>query len=181
MNEAPAKQWFAVHTGPKMEFIASRELKRQGMWLFLPFERIRRRRKLPLRDAYRVEWIERPFYPRYLFVHVGHEAIAAINDTVGVSTLVYFAGQPLAIPGRIIDELMERADGDGLMGATDQLARRRWNAGEPVTFPTDSPLAGLVAHIAADLGGKEVKVWLDALGGRREVSVDPKMLRAAGA
>lgn len=167
-------RWYAVHTRPQSEAEADCNLRRQGYWTFYPFHRIRRRRKRPNTNVYTVEWVERPYFSRYVFVALRHdqESLYGVNETDGVSTVVYCGPDPLVIPHSVMDELMDRADDKGLIGVLDNASRPKLKPGQMVTFKDNSPLAGLVAQVAVD-AGREIRVWLDVLGGRRRISVTP--------
>ena len=103
--------WYAVHTQPHKEAIASEHLLRQGFKVFLPQHRKKRR------HARKVDWIKSPLFPRYLFVGIDQENMRwrSIHSTVGVSYLVQFGDQPIEVPIAIIDVLQSRVDEDGLI------------------------------------------------------------------
>lgn len=167
--------WLAVHVGPRMEAYASQHLRRQGYHVWYPFERIRRRKKLPNRDQFKIEWIEVPHFARYIFVALTKpgQSVYAINETDGVSTVVYCGSEPLPIPHRVMDELMARADKNGCVGAIDKVSRKRFQAGQQVRFVETSPFAGLIAEIEQDAGSK-TRVWLESF--KNPVEVDPDLL-----
>lgn len=106
----PEPRWFAVMTAPQQEGIAATWLNRAGYYACYPFDRFQRRRKRPHGRTI-VEWIERPHFPRYVFVALRYvnEAIGPINAVKGVSRLVCrrLSGEPLQIPTRIIDALLD--------------------------------------------------------------------------
>lgn len=103
-------KWFAVMCGPCQESTAATWLSRAGYYVAYPFDRFQRRRKLA-HGRNRVEWIERPRFPRYIFVALryGNEAIGPINAVKGVSRLVCrrLSGEPLQIPSRVMDALLD--------------------------------------------------------------------------
>lgn len=99
--------WLAVHTRPQAEALAEYHLRRQGYRVLAPWysvEIIRNRRLGRER---------RPWFPRYAFVGLdrGH-AIAPINSTVGVSTVLYCGEEPLTIPAPLIEAMVSRLDFD---------------------------------------------------------------------
>lgn len=171
--------WYAVHTGPRMEDVADANLRQQGYMTFYPFVRMRQRRKIANRDQFHVEWVNKPYFPRYLFAAIRgpHESIYAINETDGVSTVVYCGDDPLPVPHDVMDELMGRAEHEGKISDIDTLAREKFPEGEQVTFIDESPFAGLMARVAID-SGKAVRVWIEMLSKEQEVSVPPDLLRA---
>jgi len=174
----PYPHWYAVQTLPRAEATADQNLRRIGYHTFFPFQRVRRRRKRPNSTAYLVEWIEQPYFPRYIFVAfrgLANESIGSVTDTVGVSAVVSCDDGPLEIPHAVMDELMARADENGMIGTYDAVARRKYSSGQKVFFHNNAPLAGFVVEVAID-AGREVRVWLDMLGSRRQVSVSPQMI-----
>ncbi len=172
--------WYAVMTGPRMEETADANLRQQEYATFYPFERVRQRRKIPRREQYIIEWVNKPYFPRYLFVAIrhDHEGLYAVNKTDGVSTVVYCGDEPLPIPHDVMDELMSRADVKGIVREIDTLARKKFAKGEQVKFLEESPFAGFLATVALD-SGKAVRVWIETLGRMSEVSVPPELLERA--
>lgn len=168
--------WYAVMTRAGMEGKADADLRRQGFTTFYPFERVRLRRKIPRQEKYLVTTVERPLFSRYLFVMLRPgQAMRAINDTGSVSTVVYMGGAPLCIPPSVMDAIMARADGRGLVQERDEAsapARVPMAAGTRVKFAEHTPFSGLVAMVAADLG-KSVKVVGAMFMGGCEINVDP--------
>lgn len=193
MNEfKDGPYWFAVHTAPQNEAKADENLRRQGFMTFYPFRRVRVRRKMPNRDVYKVEWIERPYFPRYLFVALRHEheTISAVNDTDAVSTVVHIRSrkgaerQYLQIPARVMDALMKIGDGTGFMSEEDQArlsAGFFGKVGQQFRFSGSSAFAGLIGTIScvADLDRSgQIKAFIDLFGGTREVDVPVRMVAA---
>lgn len=99
--------WYVVHTGPQLESRASRNLARAGYYTFYPFERVRKKRRRG--SQFVVEWIERPYLARYLFVCLRYadESFAEIEETDGVSLVVRtsIGRAPIVVPPAVIDEL----------------------------------------------------------------------------
>src|SRR5690606_36352862 len=117
-------------------------------WVFYPFIRVRKSRKRPNIEAKQVFVDEEPYFPRYLFVGLRgrpHETIYNVNQTDGVSTVVYCGDEPLAIPGEIMDELFRKADDGGQVASVDRLARKELAKDTLVEFRKNTPLAGLIA------------------------------------
>lgn len=167
-------KWFAVHTKPQMEADADVHLRRQGYWTFYPHIRQKVRRG-PRR---RLIEVTRPLFARYLFVAFrgrSGESVHAVNETIGVSTVVYTPGRdPFEIPHPVMDELMERADTDGLI---HQAKPAHWFKGRPgqnIELKDEAPYYGLCACIAsvADLDKRnEIGIFLRMLGAERRMNV----------
>lgn len=170
-------KWYAVHTAPRGEFFADANLRRQGFYTFLPFDRIRKRRKLPNREQYEPYWIEAAHFPRYIFVAMRGrpgESFGAINDTDGVSCVVSIRGKPLRIPAAVMDEIIEAADKRGMLTSEDWTQRERFKPGDGVVFAEGSPLAGFLAFVRLD-DGKKVRLWCDRIAG--EIVASPDILK----
>lgn len=170
-------RWYAVHTRSQMEEKAFVELKRLGLEVFYPFTRVRRRRRKPGTTRFIIEWIDKPFFSRYLFVGLEHDGqIGIVNAEDTVSTIVSLGGTAMRIPNKIIDRLMDLTDERGLVGAIDLTARPRFMSGVEVRLKQDHPLAGIVGEVVRD-AGREVVVLLQMLGATREILVDPRHIK----
>lgn len=174
MSTDRGSTWFAAMTKPGAEWEADFELKLLGFETFLPFERVRQRRKVPNRPQHVVVELEKPLYSRYLFVALQPgQSLYAVNTAAAVSTVVHMAGEPLCIPDAAITALMERCGSDGLFRHRDTLVRQRLSVGAYVKFLENGPLFGLVAQVAADLG-KNIRVVTRLFGVEVEVSTAPE-------
>ena len=110
-NFNDSHEWYCVFTKPHEEKLASMNLIRQDMEIFLPYVRSKRlyRRKL--------QWITSPMFPRYLFVNIHDmEYLPQIRSTRGVSSLVTFGiNIPAKVSVEIIDEIRSRCENDILI------------------------------------------------------------------
>lgn len=172
-------RWYAVHTGPRLEATASLNLRRQGFWVHYPFIRVRKSRKRALSTARQVHVVEEPYFPRYLFVALRSsrpdQTIYRVNQTDGVSTVVYCGEEPLEIPAPVMRELMRRADEAGQVANVDRVARKPYEEGDRIQFLENTPLAGLIATVIVDAGNK-IKVWCEHLGRVSEITVPPEFV-----
>lgn len=188
MVEAAAAQygqnvesWYAVYCGVNAEERAAEELRFKGYAVFYPIIEVHHRRKRPSVNAYVEEWIPRPYYPRYLFCGQREgmtRSVMPINETDGVSTVVYFGDRPLSIPAKIIQQIMDKADSDGIvakMDARNKAARKLFDKGDKVRI-TDGPFSGLLACILDD-DFKGTRVWLEQMGW--PLTMDGKSLELA--
>lgn len=177
MTTTQFPHWYAVHTKPQAEAEADLNLRRLGYATFYPFHRVRTRRRRAGTNAYRVEWIERPYFPRYTFVAVrASEGLGPAMRADGVSSIVQFDGQPLEIPHPVMDELMARADEAGLIGEEDLTARGKLRPGQKAHLE-NNPLSGLVAQVSVD-NGKEVRLWVEMFGGKVLARAKPEQVAA---
>ena len=158
--------WYAVFTKPQKEGLVHTLLTLQG------FETLYLHYPWTIRHARKERHVLRSYFPRYIFVSVGHgQAVGDINNTIGVSTVVYQGDDPLEIPLPVIEELRLRADESGLLKVTPEETteqRKRYRRGQKVRI-TEGVLEGLQAVIGLDAGhevvigidaGHEVKVWM---------------------
>lgn len=100
------KQWYVIHTQPRSEEIALKNLEAQGFEVFLPrYNRVRR-------HARKTEVILSPLFPRYIFValDVDAERWLTVNSTRGVAYIVRLQGRPTPVPEGIIDQLKNTRD-----------------------------------------------------------------------
>lgn len=153
--------WYAVHTHVHAETIAARHLERQHFGVYLP-KHLKRRS-----HARRIETVQAPLFPRYLFVQMDTERSRwrAISSTVGVSHLVSFGGEPAPVPLGVIEEI-RACEGQG--GLVDLHRRRPFQQGEKVRL-LDGPLRDSIGLFDCADDAMRVTILLDLLG--RQVRV----------
>jgi len=167
---------------PRREFLARDELERLGAAVFLPHERVKRRQRFR-RHQFRLVDRDEPIFPRYLFADAPNPTpllcARGIVDVLrsGVDRV------PLAVPDPVIDALRAVAGEDGRIRSWDSTklsTTLRLRVGDAVKLSGSAgPFAGLTAQISsvADLDRSgQVKVWLEMLGGKVDVSLDFKLL-----
>ena len=124
-----AETWYVVYTKANQEAKARRRLHDLGYRTFYAFDRVRRRRKRPGMNQHKVEWIERPYFSRYIFVAVQQDkgSLVEIEECDEVSAVVRrrISGEPYEIPkrelDRIVDEAMVRFDVGGYLALMREL------------------------------------------------------------
>ncbi len=99
-------RWHLLHTKPRQEKFALRNLEEQGYQCYLPTlpsEKIRQ-------GAVTIN--EEPLFPRYMFVRLGGEdsgkSAAPVRSTKGVSQLVRFGDQPAIVGDDLVNHLRAR-------------------------------------------------------------------------
>jgi transcriptional antiterminator RfaH len=158
--------WYAVHTGARAEWLVHSELRRQG------FETLYLHYLASVAHAGRKIGILRPYFPRYLFVGLKPgQSIGTVNNTAGVSAVVYFGDEPLRIPDHVIAELRGRGDQMGRIQSADETERKALTDGAEVRI-ISGPFAGLLATVARDKG-KAVQCWIRMFGHRTRATVSP--------
>lgn len=154
--------WYVVHTQPMAEQRALANLVRQGYEAYLPLYRRRRS------HARRVELVQRPLFPRYLFVRFDPKVDhwRSILGTFGVSGLVRIGDVPIPVPSGIVEDL--RAN-QAARSFDDEIApARKLAVGERIRVLA-GPFSDLVGKFQALADSERVIVLLEMLG--REVRV----------
>jgi transcriptional antiterminator RfaH len=163
------KRWYAVNTQPNQEARADENLRRQGFCSWLPrFRRLRR-------HARRTEFVLSPLFPGYLFVKLdpGTERWRSINGTFGVIRLLCNGDTPLAMPEGLVEEIMQRRDGSGLVA----LPPRRLAVGNAVRIAA-GPFANLEGLFQEMPGRDRVVLLFNLLGRKVRASVPLAVLAA---
>lgn len=160
------QRWYAVMCKARKEWLAEKNLKYQGYDTFFPHFR---EWTTPLRTKPRL--IIRPYLTRYIFAALTDRAkhsIYQINNTIGVSSVVYCGMDALAIPQEIINDIKDLADDKGQL-TRDQEPIFPGLPGDRIKFCEASPLFGFVAEIMrVDKDGK-IMVRLDKLLGAERI------------
>ena len=151
--------WFVVYTQPNGETRALANLARQGYQAYLP--RYRRRRA----HARKVDVVERPLFPRYLFVALDlmRARWRPILSTFGVCDVVRNGDVPAAVPTGIVEEI-RAGEAAHSFDAVDPLAGV--HAGDAVRI-ISGPFADLIGRFQSAAESERVVLLLDLLG--REV------------
>ena len=162
--------WYLVHTKPKQEKCALKNLCRQGYQCYLP--------TFPLEKLIQGSLVvaDEPLFPRYLFIRLGQgvsaKSWAPIRSTMGVSRLVSFGVEP----ARVDDGLI------GLLRVREESVRaepeRLFRPGERVCL-TDRPFAGIEGVYQIADGERRVMILIEILSKPVVVCVAPTGLRKA--
>ncbi len=163
--------WFVVQLKPNAEAIAKRNLLRQGINIFAPFEEVTARKARKLVQACKA------LFPGYLFVSFDQDAVRwrTVNSTLGVSRLVSFADdRPAQVPLGLISSLMRRCDPSG------KLLPPRFLHGGDVVRVTNGPFADFIGTVEQLAPDQRIWVLLDILGKNTRVAIRSADLRLAG-
>jgi transcriptional antiterminator RfaH len=166
----PGSRWYVVQTQPCAERRAMAHLERQGFTTYLP--RYRKRR----RHARRVETVEAPLFPRYLFVSIdlASQRWRSIHSTVGVSHLVCNGSDPAPLPDAVIDQLRAREE----EGFVQLPLRPSFKPGEAVRI-LDGAFTSCLGLYEGMKDGERIAVLLDLLGRKVRIYLDPESVAAA--
>ena len=94
------KNWYAVHTRSRHEKMVGRLLEEREVERFVPLMSVLSQ------WADRKKWVEKPYFPGYIFVRVREQEIASIHATRGVVRVV--GSEPYkatSIPDREIESI----------------------------------------------------------------------------
>lgn len=163
-------RWYLVQTRPHSERKAAEHLERQSFETYLP--RFLKRR----RHARRIETIETPLFPRYLFVSVDVAAQRwfSIRSTVGVSSLVCTGNRPTEVPDAVVAELKSR-ETNGLVGFGQP---PRFTAGDRVRI-LDGAFENCLGLFQGMRDQERVAILLELLGRKVRVVLDDLSVAAA--
>jgi len=160
------ERWYAVHTLPFAETRAERHLQRQEFRTFQP------KRHKTIRHARKLNTVEAPFFPRYLFIvlDLTRDQWRSVNGTIGVSRLVMCGDRPHPVPLGVVEALIEAADARGIL----QLGRKL-RLGESVRMMA-GPFAEQIAILDKLDDSGRVRVLLHILGRPVAISTDVNSL-----
>ena len=165
-----AERWYAAQLKPNGLAIAERNLARQGIESFCPWQIETARRNQHLHN------IRQPLFPGYIFVRVDPRAglWRKLRNTRGLTRLVQTDPRaPTPLPDALIEGLRQRCDADGQLAALPDLA-----PGDCVRV-ISGPFAEFVARIERITPDARIRVLFDLMQRKVAVELDPAQLRRA--
>ena len=110
------KNWYAVSTKHKLEFVALKNLERQYIYTYLP-----KIYKYSLNKKKLAKKLYNAFFPGYLFVNLDIEKDRwqKINSTIGVNKIISLGSCPVPIANSIVDEIKKLEDVKGIITEND--------------------------------------------------------------
>ncbi|MFQ3646356.1 MAG: transcription termination/antitermination NusG family protein [Anaerolineae bacterium] len=160
--------WYAVFCKPCKEVQVASYFDQHNVEVYLPMMRVKPANP---RCAH-----ERPFFPRYLFIHTDLSAVGfnALNFVPGAVGLVHMGGVPVEIEDEFMAELREHIRSYRPPAEKPQAP---FKAGETVRI-VEGPFAGYEAifdqHLSAD---ERVQVLIKWMGHQRKLKVKAGDLR----
>lgn len=147
-------RWFAVHTLPRREFGAAKQLEFQGYRPFLPLH------WKTVRHARRFRTIKSPFFPRYLFLRLNltRDRWRSVNGTFGVSRLVMAGERPMPVPHGVVEALGAITDASGILSFSSLM-----QPGQKVRILT-GPFAERIGELRHADDKNRVQILLDVMG-----------------
>jgi transcriptional antiterminator RfaH len=168
--ESTENPWFVVQYKPNAEGIAKRNLLRQGLKIFAPFE------ERTARKSHGLIHTCKALFPGYLFVSFDQNIVRwrTVNSTIGVIRLVRFTeDRPAQISSALISDLMQRCDHSGKL-----LPPRQLRSGDTVQV-TKGPFADFIGNVEQITADKRIWVLLDILGKNTRVATRFANLKCA--
>ncbi len=165
------KAWYCVYTNASMEKWARSNLWERGFEVLLPLYLKKRR------HARKVDMVERPLFPRYLFVEADLEAgeKPRIASAPGVDSLVALGRRPTRVPEAVIAELRGRTDERGLIALAPEAPLQ---PGEAVVVEHGA-LARQIGLFERMSDNDRVVVLLDFLGRQVRTTVPAERIERA--
>lgn len=164
-------RWYVVNCQPHQEGRADLNLRQQGFESWVP-KLLRTRR-----HARRIEQIQAPMFPGYLFVKLNLDAQAwrSINGTYGVRRLLCANDQPAPISHGFVETLQQTMDSDGLIS----MPKDAFHVGDKVRL-VRGPFADMIATLVRLADGDRVAVMLNVLGREVKALVSRRALTTMG-
>ncbi len=160
-------KWHLAQIKPNSQDIALRNLTRQGFETFAPNHNVTRR--------HRGKFVARtqPLFPGYLFVSINvlEGGWRSINNTYGVSRLVSFGADPVAVPSQLVEDLMLRCDDSSTITAPKLLKQ-----GDEVRL-LEGPFSDFVATVESVQTDQRIWILLDIMGRTTRAAVKERILQ----
>jgi hypothetical protein len=171
-------QWFAATSKPNGERTAYERLCEERVICWYPRHRthVLRHRRDGHSKPTRV-WVEKPAYPRYLFLHVDTDRLWLARRCK--VALVRFGEYPEPIPHPIMDVLRAGSDDTGLLASKIEVARARFQAMQQVRYPEGHPYRDLMVRVIEDDGSDFIRVMLTIFNSTHETTIAADMVQAA--
>lgn len=161
----PPSAWYLVQCKPRQDERAEENLRRQGFICYRPQhsrERLVRGQRL---------LVEESLFPGYLFIQLSQlDNWAPLRSTRGVSRVVGFSNQPLAVSSCLIEQLQQRCNGV----STEHLLE----TGDKVRID-HGPFAELEAIFLSMDGNERVVLLMNILHREQKVRVPLASVRKA--
>ena len=145
------KNWYSLFTKPQRESQVSEILTERNLETYLPMLQVRRRGRT----------VMRPFFPRYMFLHVDFDEVglSAVQWTPGLSDIVSFGEHAAQVPDAIIKRLKDELyvlNNDGVYSPFSKGDKVRIISGPLQDFE-----AVFDKHLSSD---DRVRILVDVLG-----------------
>jgi transcriptional antiterminator RfaH len=160
-------RWYVIHTRPRQEDRADRNLRAWNVPTLSPKLRCRHARP----HGAVIERIE-PLFPQYIFAQfIESELLHKVRFTRGVRAVVEFGGGPVPVDDEVMALLRSRIGEDGFVAAG-----REFRRGDPVVIE-GGPLRDLIGVFECDVNASHrVKILLTTVSCRAHLEIDRDLL-----
>lgn len=174
--------WWAVYSQPGRAKAAREELLRRRLEVFFPIERVKLRRKIRNRNAYKLTREDTPVFGYYLFARGPEHEVRA---TPFVSGLISMEGEAVRVPDRVVEAMRELTTADeagDIMTERDLTALRLGfsaRVGDSFRF-TEGPFSGyygVISSLAKLDSSGTVGAYVDLFGRQVETEVRRNLIK----
>lgn len=168
--------WVAAYSSPSREIAATTWLCSQGEEVCCPTAKTLVRRRLPRSNAYAVTEVQAPVFPCYIFAKPSSLLYGLIHNPplkVGRLNVVKAGRVPIEVPDRIIESVIEMYSKDVLIPPEGI---------RPGSMVRLALAAGIMVEVSSTdrlEKHREVTVWLEMLGLKRESHFPLSLISAA--
>lgn len=161
------KNWFLVQFKPNNHIIAERNLRAQNYETFLPVE------EKVLHRYGKKTVAKTPLFPGYLFVNFSltNDRWSGINSTFGVSKLLSQNNKPQIIPQKIMHELINRCDENGML-----LPPKNMKKGDEVTV-INTPFSKFISTIEQIDSKNRIWILMNILGRETRIEITSNQIQ----
>ena len=165
--------WYVVHTNPRQEERAEKNLRAWSVATFFP--KFKQRRNSPFTGE--PSYVTKPLFTGYIFVRFDLEMLFhKVRYTRGVHSLVSLGGGPVSVDDEVIEMVQSRVDREGFVKIGED-----FKPGE-VVIVRDGPFRDIHAVFERDMNDRErVIILLDALNYQAHVEIERSHLMRATA
>ena len=165
----PGERWFVARVLHHREASAQFNLHRQGYRSFAP--RVRR----TIRHARAMRNVIAPLFPGYIFVILDLSVVPwrCINSTIGVSSLIMSAEQPMPVPPGVVEGLLAATECSGTVRLDGDL-----KIGQKLRI-LSGPFADTLCRLAELDDKGRVRVLFEFLGAEVSPRLDRSLVAPA--
>ncbi len=176
-TETKIRTWIAVYTAPNVELAvrdALTSLSEDRPWTYpvlVPTGMVQ------VTHARRTMLVERPVFPRYVFVGVP-EGVSwyPVKNAKGVTGVLCAAGKPRPIPDKLVQLLKAAVDADAFTRSNEQA----FKVGDAVNVRVgQTTLKAFVERVNAELPAKRIDILFEAWGKLHKSTVPVDQIQAA--
>jgi transcriptional antiterminator RfaH len=167
-NTWDALCWYLVHTHPKQEDRAQKNLSAWNVETFLP-----RLSQRLFNQFTGTTHVIRPLFPRYIFARFRlNDLYHKVKFTRGIHSLVSFSDYPTAVEEGVIELIKSRIGKDGLVNPTEEL-----KPGDRVIVQ-DGPLSNFEGIFDPEKNDENrVRILLQTVSYQAYLEIDREMVR----